>query len=70
MHNRTTTQGEMWDIISVAEYETEYAMRDISDVNVDYADALILSGEIKLVVPDKENISVQPVKMLPPWERY
>ena len=68
MLNKRTLQNEMWDQIGKEQFDTEFVMRDICDLNVDYADCLTLSSEIKLNLPSQESLSVQPEETLPPWE--
>ena len=68
MLNKRTLQNEMWDQIGKEQFDTEFAMRDISDLNVDYADCLTLSSEIKLILPSEDNLSVQPDETPAPWD--
>ena len=69
MSNKTvrSIQGQMWDQIAVAKLNNEKDMRDIVDINVDYADCLDLESELKISVPEKATIT--PTRTLPPWER-
>lgn len=62
-----TVQGQMWDQIALDRLNVEHDMRDVVDLNVSYADALILSGELNLSIP--ETPKQDPVRTLPPWER-
>ena len=66
MQKHTTTQGQMWDQISLARYGSEKQMAELLPPNVDEMDALFLGGEVQLAVPE---MPVQRVRNLPPWER-
>ena len=68
MHSKVTTQGQMWDLMAFQDYENEFVMRDIVDINQDFADALILQSELKINMPEVEDLSIQPNESLPPWE--
>ena len=62
-----TTQGQMWDHVSLSRLGSELSMQDVARRNVDNADLLEFPGELTLSVP--ETGSVTPVRQLPPWER-
>lgn len=63
----TTTQGEAWDQIALAEYDAEAAMGDLLWHNIDEMDALTLSGDIDVAVPSVGKAEAP--RVLPPWER-
>ncbi len=63
----TTTQGEAWDQIALAEYDTEAAMGNLLRHNIDEMDALTLSGGIAVAVPAVGKAEAP--RVLPRWER-
>lgn len=60
-------QGEAWDQIARERLSGEQQMGDVLALNVDEQDALLLSGETRVAVP--EQTSAGRVRTLPPWER-
>ena len=60
-------QGEAWDQIALARLSGERQMGDVLALNVDELDALLLSGETRVSVP--EQPAAERVRNLPPWER-
>ena len=60
-------QGEAWDQIALARLSGERQMGDVLALNVDELDALLLSGETHISVP--EQAAAERVRSLPPWER-
>lgn len=60
-------QGEAWDQIARERLSGELQMGDVLALNVDEQDALLLSGETRVAVP--EQTSAGRVRTLPPWER-
>lgn len=65
-NTHTTTQGQMWDQISLERYGSELQMAELLPPNVEEMDALFLAGEVQLAVPERPR---QAVRNLPPWER-
>ena len=63
----TTKQGVMWDQISLARYDSEMGMQEIARANLAELDALMLSGDMTVTVPETQTVS--PRRQLPPWER-
>lgn len=63
----TSRQGEAWDQIALARLSGERQMGDVLALNVDELDALLLSGETRVSVP--EQAAAGRVRSLPPWER-
>lgn len=61
-----TKQGETWDMISIAEYGTPFAMEKLIAANPQYSDVLIFDAGIELIVPEIEEATVY---SLPPWKR-
>jgi nucleoid-associated protein YgaU len=62
----TTVQGETWDQISEAFYETPLKVHEIISVNPEYADVLTFDDGIELKIPILESESPD---TLPPWKR-
>ena len=60
-------QGEAWDQIALARLAGERQMGDVLACNVDELDALLLSGEMHVSVP--EQAAARRERSLPPWER-
>lgn len=63
---RTASQGEAWDQIAKERYGSEKGMAVLLPANVEEMDALLLSGETPLDLPD---VPVRAAVSLPPWER-
>ncbi len=61
-----TSQGQAWDQISLARYDSEKQMHVLLPANVDEMDTLLFEGGLSLAVPDVQPLRV---KSLPPWER-
>lgn len=61
-----TKQGETWDIISIAEYNTPHGVEALISANPKYADVLIFDAGIDLNVP---VITEEATNSLPPWKR-
>lgn len=64
--SHTTSQGEAWDQVAKERYGSEKDMAVLLPANPDEMDALLLSGETRLDVPD---MPVRGTVSLPPWER-
>lgn len=60
-------QGEAWDQIARERLSGELQMGDVLALNVAELDALLLSGETRVAVPEQTNAGH--VRTLPPWER-
>ena len=60
-------QGEAWDQIARERLSGELQMGDVLSLNVAELDALLLSGETRVAVPEQTNAGR--VRTLPPWER-
>ena len=59
-----TTQGDMWDTISLRVYGTEKLMHVLIEANHRYRNISIFPANIELAVPDvslRENVT------FPPW---
>lgn len=72
MHGKCiqTRQGQAWDQIAHAEYGAENLLHTVLAGNADEADVLLLSGNVRLAVPEVEtNAKQQATALLPPWER-
>lgn len=61
-----TKQGEMWDIISIAEYGTPHKVAELINANPEYSDVLIFDEGITLNIPELETESIS---SLPPWKQ-
>lgn len=61
-----TTQGDTWDMISLAFYGTPYKVKELIACNPQYSDTLILDGNIELSIPILEEESSP---TLAPWKR-
>ena len=46
-------QGEAWDQIALSRLSGEHQMGDVLALNVDELDALLLSGETRVSVPEQ-----------------
>ena len=55
------------DQIALSRLSGEHQMGDVLALNVDELDALLLSGETRVSVP--EQAAAERVRSLPPWER-
>jgi hypothetical protein len=66
MNSTITSQGQAWDQISLARYDSEKQMHVLLPANVDEMDTLLFEGGLSLAVPDVQPLRV---KSLPPWER-
>lgn len=60
----TTVTGEMWDMLSYRYYGSEHLFPVLIDANPDYADVIVFSAGVKLVIPDVDTTETAPV---PPW---
>ena len=60
-------QGEAWDQIARERLSGELQMGDVLSLNVAELDALLLSGETRVAVPEQTNAGR--VRTRPPWER-
>ena len=60
----TTTQGDMWDTISLRVYGTEKLMHVLIEANHRYRNISIFPANIELVVPDAQT---QERIAFPPW---
>lgn len=67
MRKHTTSQGEMWDGISLKYYGTENAMNTLIDANPTYRETFIFGGGIILDIPEIDTSSIN--MNLPPWKR-
>lgn len=67
MPDYISRQGEAWDQIALSRLSGERQMGDVLALNVDELDALLLSGETRVSVP--EQAADERVRNLPPWER-
>ena len=61
-----TIQGDTWDTISLAFYNTPYKVKELISCNPQYSDTLIFDGNIELNIPilDTDKSST-----LAPWKR-
>lgn len=67
MHNiHKTKQGETWDLISIAEYDTPHKVAELIEANPAYSDVLIFDEGISLIIPAIES---EKITTLPPWKR-
>ena len=67
MHNiHRTKQGETWDLISIAEYDTPHKVTELISANPAYSDVLIFEEGINLTIP---TIEAEKITTLPPWKR-
>lgn len=62
----TTVQGDMWDGIAKAVYDTEAGMSVLLQANEDYRDIVVFPAGIVLSVPDYKKPKAD---NLPPWRR-
>lgn len=63
-HRYTTTQGDMWDIISLKVYGTEHNMHLLIEANPTHRNTSVFSANQELIVPEA------PVRLsgdFPPW---
>lgn len=67
MRKHTTSQGDMWDTISLRYYGTEKAMASLIDANPSHRETTIFSGGIVLDIPDLDTTTIN--MKLPPWKR-
>lgn len=61
-----TLQGDTWDGIAFKLYGDEKLMTLLINANPNYAETVVFSGYVTLVVPDKP---VESSDTLPPWRR-
>ena len=61
-----TAQGETWDVISEAFYDTAYYAADLIAQNMEYSDVLVFGDGIELTIPIIESAAPD---TLPPWKR-
>ena len=59
-----TTQGDMWDSISLRVYGTEKLMHVLIEANHKHRNISIFPANIELIVPD---VSVRENITFPPW---
>jgi len=52
MRNYTTTQGDMWDIISLNVYGDEKLMHLLIEANPKYRNVAVFSANCNIAVPD------------------
>ncbi|WP_304270382.1 tail protein X [Phascolarctobacterium succinatutens] len=62
----TTTQGDMWDLIAKRLYNDEASLNVLLEANQRYADMVVFSAGVELVVPEYTALVTS---MLPPWRR-
>lgn len=62
----TTSQGETWDTISQAFYNTPYRIKELVACNPQYSDVLVFDDGAQLAVP---ILSEDVATSLPPWKR-
>lgn len=62
----TTTQGDMWDLISKKVYGTELALNVLLAANLEYINTAVFSGGVVLALP---TYSAPKSSTLPPWRR-
>lgn len=67
MRKHTTSQGEMWDGISLKYYGTENAMNVLIDANPLHRETLVFGGGIIINIPDIDATTIN--MNLPPWKR-
>lgn len=63
----TTTQGDMWDTISLAMYGTEKQMTVLIDANPAYRETVVFPAGAVLTIP-AITVSTIP-SSVPPWKR-
>lgn len=65
-----TTQGDTWQSISMAFYETPYLMHHLIACNRKYANVLVFDGDVLLNIPVLDNVKYsEEAKTLAPWKR-
>lgn len=62
----TTIQGDMWDAVAKKLYGDEAALNVLLGANQRYADIVVFSVGVELVVPE---YTAPVTSMLPPWRR-
>lgn len=63
----TTTQGDAWDLIAYQLWGDERLMLALIRANREYADVVIFSAGVVLVVPDLPETAS--AASLPPWRK-
>lgn len=67
MADYVTTQGDMWDMIALKVYGSEFLMHKLLDGNPQYRHIVVFPANVVLVVPNLDNASI-PVAA-PVWKR-
>lgn len=62
IHN--TSQGEMWDMISLLYYDSEMYMDKLITANISFRNIVVFPANCKIVIPDLEN---KKTVAFPPW---
>lgn len=65
-----SVQGQAWDQISKAECGAEKLLTAVVGANADEADAVLLSGNMPVTIPNVDaGERKRTLELLPPWER-
>jgi len=63
-------QGDRWDLISQANYQTPWLYDEIAQANPTYIGLITFEGGERLEVPIRENTGgTVAVNSIPPWRR-
>lgn len=63
----TTTQGDVWDLISYRVYGDEGFIAQLIAANPEHRHSVVMPSGIDLVIPDVPEES--PATSLPPWKK-
>ena len=63
----STTQGDVWDLISYRQYQDEGFIHELIVANYAHRHTVIFPADVVLVIPDRPAPNPESPSLLPPW---